>query len=162
MRRAAVAVTTLVFPVVVGCTLNSDPAADSLGRAAGAESAPAADAITLGQKVAGAPTIEFVAPVETEYEVIGPTTVRPGFVNISLTSEGNHNLALTGPGLPVALLWGSLAGQPEQALTHSVRLRLGTYTYYCSVPGHRNAGMQGTIEVNAFGISVPTASAASA
>ena len=163
MRRTALVAAALLLPALVaGCSLDSDPAADTLGRSGIADASADPDAITLGPPVEDAPTIEFFAPVETDYEVTGPTAVRPGVVNISLTSEGNHNLALAGPGLPVALLWGSPAGQPEDDLTHSVRLRMGTYTYYCSVPGHRSAGMVGMIEVNAFGISVPTASGPSA
>jgi plastocyanin len=47
---------------------------------------------------------------------------------------------------------GSVLGSTPtfQGGTKSVTLTLkaGTYTYYCSVPGHRAAGMQGTLTVS--------------
>ncbi|HVF20660.1 MAG TPA: hypothetical protein VNA14_10500 [Mycobacteriales bacterium] len=173
MRRAAILAAALLMPAALaGCAPDSDPAADSLGRVEAMTEKHAEDAITLQPEVEGAPTIEFFAPVETEFEVTlvpaGPASAapsasafRPGFrsgpfvpesipagdVNISLTTAGNHNLALTGPGLPVALLWGTLAGRPEKDLMHSVRLLAGSYTYYCAVPGHRNAGMVGQLNI---------------
>jgi uncharacterized cupredoxin-like copper-binding protein len=32
--------------------------------------------------------------------------------------------------------------------TLSLNLKPGTYTFFCSVPGHRQAGMQGTLVVH--------------
>ena len=36
---------------------------------------------------------------------------------------------------------------PGQTATGSIELEAGTYTYYCSVPGHRSA-MEGTLQVS--------------
>ncbi len=108
MRRAAHLAVALLLPALVaGCAPDSDPAADSLGRALAKQPTHEADAITLEQAVDGAPTVEFFAPVETEFEVTGPTTLPAGDVNISFTTEGNHNLSLAGPGVPVALIWAT-------------------------------------------------------
>jgi uncharacterized cupredoxin-like copper-binding protein len=36
---------------------------------------------------------------------------------------------------------------PGQSVTESVTLPAGTYTVYCSIPGHRAGGMEGTLTV---------------
>jgi plastocyanin len=35
-----------------------------------------------------------------------------------------------------------------ETATGSIELEAGTYTIYCSVPGHRQSGMEGTLEVS--------------
>jgi mono/diheme cytochrome c family protein len=72
-----------------------------------------------------------------------------GPVTISMTNMSGvvHNLAIqvgTGP-------TGTILGHtPETSSgTHSITLDLkpGTYTFFCQVPGHRQAGMYGTLTV---------------
>jgi uncharacterized cupredoxin-like copper-binding protein len=72
-------------------------------------------------------------------------TAKPGKVTLrSLNKSATpHDIAVTGGGLdqigPVVSNGGTS--------TVSVTLKAGTYTFYCSVPGHRQAGMQGTLTV---------------
>jgi uncharacterized cupredoxin-like copper-binding protein len=51
----------------------------------------------------------------------------------------------------VASSGGSIAGATPTfqggSKTLTLHLKPGTYTFYCSVPGHRQAGMQGTLVV---------------
>jgi plastocyanin len=55
----------------------------------------------------------------------------------------SHSVALEGNGV-------SRAGQvvaPGGTSTVAADLKPGTYTFFCTVPGHRQAGMQGTLTV---------------
>jgi plastocyanin len=61
---------------------------------------------------------------------------------IELTSEDMvHDLVIDELGLHVD------AGRGETAVGGVRAERPGTYTYYCSIPGHRRAGMEGTLTV---------------
>ncbi len=138
------------FPAVAGlllatgCTLSSNPNADSVGRTA---PGPAGERAGLRPPVAGAPTVEITAPIEAKFDRTSYAVDARTF-NVAFSSAGNHNLNLVGPGVVEPLLWGADAGTVEDRLTYSVTLQPGTFTFYCSVQGHRAAGMEGTLTVS--------------
>jgi uncharacterized cupredoxin-like copper-binding protein len=55
----------------------------------------------------------------------------------------SHNVALEGPGLDEE---GEIVGQGGTS-TVSATLKPGSYTFYCSVPGHREGGMVGKLTI---------------
>lgn len=69
-----------------------------------------------------------------------------GTVRITLNNPSPvaHNISIEGPG---GVKKEGPTVQKGGASQVEVTLKPGTYTYYCSVPGHRQAGMQGTLTV---------------
>jgi plastocyanin len=74
-------------------------------------------------------------------------TVRHGNVTIEMhdpsTSGLHHGIAVSGNGVHKT---GRIVA-PGQVSTLAVRLKRGRYTFFCPVPGHRAAGMRGTLVV---------------
>ncbi len=64
-------------------------------------------------------------------------------VTISLTDVGTieHDLTIDEAGLKIVV-------KPGETKTGTFNLEAGTYTFYCSVPGHREAGMEGSLTVS--------------
>lgn len=54
-----------------------------------------------------------------------------------------HNVAIEGSGVDEE---GEIVGEGETS-TVEADLEPGEYTFYCSVPGHRQSGMEGTLTV---------------
>jgi plastocyanin len=74
-------------------------------------------------------------------------TAKAGTVKIQFTNSSPeaHNFTIqSGTSGPVVGATPTFKGGTK---TLTVKLKAGTYTFYCSVPGHRMAGMQGTLTV---------------
>jgi plastocyanin len=97
----------------------------------------------------------YVAPMGASTETISvhagnfyfkpdQPTAKPGIATIELTSDGGaHDFvfddAYSGFQLEVA---GNGSTDSQK-----IDLKAGKYTFYCSLPGHRAAGMEGTLTV---------------
>jgi plastocyanin len=72
---------------------------------------------------------------------------KAGKVTIAFTNKApeGHNFTLANSAGKVLAATPTFSGGTK---TITVSLTAGSYTYYCSVPGHRQAGMQGTLTVS--------------
>ncbi|MFQ5859940.1 MAG: cupredoxin domain-containing protein [Dehalococcoidia bacterium] len=83
--------------------------------------------------------------VTATYPRFQPTsiTVAPGeTIRLNLTStDTSHTFTIDELGINIAVSGG-------QTIVEEMRVeQAGTFTFYCTVPGHRGAGMVGTLEV---------------
>jgi plastocyanin len=74
-------------------------------------------------------------------------TASAGHVTIkSMNPQGTgHDIALKGDGVDEK---GEVVQDGGVSTIDIADLKPGTYTYYCSVPGHEDAGMKGTLTVS--------------
>ena len=98
---------------------------------------------------AAAPQATFQVQ-EKEFSITLPAaakTLKPGTYAFAVHNVGKvaHDLKVTGPGVPATAQTALI--QPGNQATLTVTLAAGTYTLYCTVPGHRAAGMVTTITV---------------
>jgi len=85
---------------------------------------------------------------EKEFSIALPsTTLKPGSYTFQLSNAGHlpHDLTIDGP--QVRKAHTPLIG-PGKNATLKVTLAAGTYDFYCSVPGHKQAGMDVKVKVS--------------
>ena len=152
IRTIPVGLVTLLLLAALGCTAQepdvtvneqvaaadrvTEPAGDGEVTAEGEEPGEQSD---VGN---GGDVVEWVAGNELEYEV-APDTVPAGTELVfELELAGlPHNVVIEGVNGEEPIVEGESAG----IYTGDVTLEAGEYNYYCSVPGHRAAGMEGTL-----------------
>jgi plastocyanin len=105
---------------------------------------------------AGKPAVEQGGKLQIDADpggqlayVTNKATATTGSVTITMGNNSgvDHNLAIqsgTGPSGPVL---GATKIIPKGSASASFNLKPGTYTFFCEVPGHRQAGMEGTLTV---------------
>lgn len=86
--------------------------------------------------------VEFVA--EDIKFTSAPSTVPAGMVTFELVNDGGapHDVTIEEKGDETVV-----KADGGKSDTGEVELEPGEYTYFCSVPGHRSAGMEGTFTV---------------
>ena len=151
---ALAAVTVVAAAGVAGCG-SSD---DNSGEAATTTAAPAttsapstatAPATTSGGAAAGGGggTVQVEADPNGQLAFVQKSlTATAGEDTFVLTNDASvpHNLDIEGNGVEAAPTETISGGQTAQL---KVNLKPGTYTFFCAVPGHREAGMEGTLTV---------------
>jgi plastocyanin len=115
----------------------SEEAEEEPGRAAATPTSPAAGSASV-LKLAADPGGKLAFDTTK-------ATVKAGAVTISLSNQSAlpHNVTIAAGSKTVA----STKTIQRGTTTARAHLRPGTYVFYCSVPGHREGGMEGRLTV---------------
>lgn len=125
-RLVALSAAVPLVALLAACGGDDDDGADDGGGGAGG----GGDAISLtGTEFEFDPS-SFTAPADTAFTV-------------ELTNEGTVEHDFTVDGFED----DKVVAAPGDSASGEFTLGAGTYDFYCSVPGHREAGMEGTLTV---------------
>jgi plastocyanin len=127
---------------------SSSAAATSATSSTPATTSSSSSSAATGGSAAASSTLSIAADPSGALKFTKSTlTAKAGTVTISFTNSSPlaHNLTVQ-QGTSGAVL-GATPTFMGGTKTLKLTLKAGTYTYYCSVPGHRAAGMQGTLTV---------------
>jgi uncharacterized cupredoxin-like copper-binding protein len=129
MPQTAALTPIAIALLLVGCSSGPDDG--------GASSGDGPLAMTAGD-------LYFAADGERSDEDELTFRATPGPVEVQLDNQGAtaHNVTVDADGGTTVVG----AGPGEQA-SGTIDLPTGTYTLYCSIPGHRDAGMEAQLEV---------------
>jgi uncharacterized cupredoxin-like copper-binding protein len=114
---------------------------------AAAENENTSSSTTSTTPSGGGGGVQTVQVSEKEFKITLPsTTLKPGSYTFDLTNDGKiqHDLTINGPGVKNEKTPVINGGQHA---TLKVKLSAGEYDFYCSVPGHKQLGMDVKVKV---------------
>jgi plastocyanin len=147
MKKAAVAIALLVTSfALVACGGSSSSSSSESTSESGA--ATESESSSGGGEAGGSGgTVSFeVAPSPNLAYTTKSASAKAGEVTVDFKNPQStqHDVAIESSG-------GEVLGEAELVAEGSssttVNLKPGTYTFFCTVPGHREAGMEGTLTV---------------
>jgi plastocyanin len=135
---AKVVVLAVAGGLLWGCGGQSGTTAKTTGGQTGAAPASTGTAGTLNIAADPSGALKFD---------VSSLSAKAGKVTIDFTNQAPlpHNVQIEGPGGQKVGGTSTISGSSTKAM---VTLKPGTYTFYCSVDAHRQAGMQGKLTVS--------------
>lgn len=149
LRAALVLATAVPLALAAGCGSGSSSNAASTTTPAPATTAPATTTVEATTPPAATPAKVAVAadPSGALAFVQKTLTARGGSVTFDFTNASSvpHNLTFEKAGTEEEA--GGTSTITGGSTSVTLTLAKGTYNFYCSVPGHEDAGMKGTLTV---------------
>jgi plastocyanin len=150
-KLVAFAALALASLALVACGGGGDDSSSATATSGGGESTAETGGATPGGKAnaggGASSTLSFEADPDGELAYTTTSaTAKPGKVTVDFTNPQalTHDVTIESSS-------GEEVGKTELIASGSdsatLDLKPGTYTFYCSVPGHREAGMEGTLTV---------------
>ena len=138
--------TSLLLLAVAACGGSGTSSAPATSAAPGGSASPAAQASTAPS--ASSAAAESTNVVVKDFTLDPRETTVKGAVSLAVTNEGPtiHNIAIRdAAGAVVGTTKDLNVGESE---TLTVEIPAGTYTLFCSLPGHESLGIKGTLTVS--------------
>ena len=148
-KLAALLALALASVALVACGGSSDNSSseETAAEASGGAAAESGEKAGGGESSGGGSTLDLEADPNGELAyTTTEATAKAGKVTVDFNNPQGltHDVAIEDEA-------GETVGQTElvaeEETSTTVNLKPGTYHYYCTVPGHREAGMEGTLVV---------------
>lgn len=142
VRKLLALIAIAAIPVALAACGSDDSTSTSASSETTSSTAASTDTSTTASSGGG----QTVKIGESEYKLDpSDATLKAGSVTLDVTNDGTitHNLQIEGNGVEETT--DSLAPGDTGELT--VDLKPGSYEMYCTIDGHKDLGMEGTVTV---------------